>query len=545
MMSCKTAFSLSLSVLLLSACKTDERKDAAKDIFRLNLSSGTLESTDPAYAKDLYSMWVVHMVYNTLFETDEQLHLKPSLASDWEVSGDGLLYTIRLRTDVYFHDNPLFEGGRGRKMTAADVVYSFNRIIDPSVASSGAWIFNDRIAEKDPFTLVDDSTLQIRLRAPFMPLPQILSMPYCSIVPHEAVSYWGKDFRAHPCGTGPFRFHYWEEGSALVLHRNERYWETGSDGRQLPYIDAVQISFADNKATEFLMFLQGRLDFVNGIDGSFKDLLLTRNGTLKENFKNQFKLRISTYLNTEYIGFLTDTASPLLAGHTIRNHKVRQAMNYAIDRKKIATYFRNGVVLPATSGFIPPGMPGHDSSGQYGYHYNPKRALQLLEEAGYPGGKGLSPVTILSPDNYLDIVNFAVTQLQDIGIPARAEAIQPNILRQQMSRSQALMFRAQWIADYPDAETYLAFFNSRFPAPPNYTRFQNPLFDAWYDRSMSEPDSIRRGLYQQMDSLVMSFAPVIPLFYDRLLHFTGNRVNGFRSNPMNMIELKEVRLAEE
>ncbi len=530
--------------MLLFACKTGKGPDDEKDIFRLNLSSGTLESVDPAYAKDLYSMWVVHMAYNTLFETDEQLHLKPSLARGWEVSEDGLRYTIHLRTDVYFHNNPLFEGGRGRKMTASDVVYSFNRIIDPSVASSGAWIFNDRVAEKDPFTAVNDSVLQIRLRAPFMPLPQILSMPYCSVVPHEVVDHWGKDFRAHPCGTGPFRLHYWEEGSALVLHRNEHYWETDHEGKQLPYIDAVQISFADNKATEFLMFLQGHLDFVNGIDGSFKDLLLTREGILRPEFTSRFKLNVNTYLNTEYIGFLTDSTSPLLAGNTLRNPKVRQAMNLAIDRKKIATYFRNGVALPATSGFIPPGMPGHDSSGQYGYDYNPQRALQLLKEAGYPRGKGLTPVTILSPDNYLDIVNFAVTQLQDIGIPARAEAIQPNILRQQMSRSQALMFRAQWIADYPDAETYLAFFNSHFPAPPNYTRFNNPLFDTWYDRSMNEPDTTRWSLYRQMDSLVMSYAPVIPLFYDRLLHFTGNRVQGFRSNPMNMIEIKEVQLRE-
>jgi len=183
----KTVFSLMLAALLLPACKTSETQRFKKDIFRLNLSSGTLESTDPAYAKDLYSMWVVHMVYNTLFETDEQLRLKPSLARDWEVSEDGLVYTIRLRTDVYFHDNPLFKNGRGRKMTAADVVYSFNRIIDPSTASSGAWIFNDRIAEKDPFTTVDDSTLQIRLRAPFRLLAEKQSMPFCSVVPHECV----------------------------------------------------------------------------------------------------------------------------------------------------------------------------------------------------------------------------------------------------------------------------------------------------------------------------------------------------------------------
>ena len=529
------------AVLCCAACRPAGRPGADRHVFRLNLSSGNLESIDPAYAKDLYSMWIVHMTYNTLFETDEQLRLVPSLARRWEVSADGLRYTIHLRTDVFFHDDPLFPGGKGRKMTAADVAYSFGRLIDPAVASSGAWIFNDRVAEQDPFVAVNDSTLRITLRAPFRPLPQILSMPYCSVVPREVAERRGRDFRSHPCGTGPFRFHYWDEGNVLVLHRNDRYWERDSAGNRLPYLDAVQVSFVDNKASEFLLFLQGRLDFVNGIDGSFKDLLLSRDGTLKPAYRRKFRLTVSTYLNTEYIGFLTDTASPLLHGAAIRDPRVRQAMNYAIDRRKIVTYFRNGVAQPAVSGFIPAGMPGYDSSGRYGYHYDPAQALQLLAAAGYPGGKGLPAVRILTPDNYLDIVNFVVAQLQEVGIPARAEAIQPNILRQQMSRAQAPMFRAQWIADYPDAETYLAFFNSRFPAPPNYTRFHNTTFDAWYDRSMNEPDSLRWQLYGKMDSLAMAEAPVMPLFYDRLLHFTQNKITGFRSNPMNLIDLKLVR----
>jgi oligopeptide transport system substrate-binding protein len=526
--------------LLCSACGRGT-KTRPEQVFHLNLSSGNLESIDPAYAKDLYSMWVVHMTFNTLFETDEQLHLIPSLARRWEVSDDGLQYTIHLRTGVFFHDDPLFPGGKGREMTAGDVVYSFNRLIDPAIASSGAWIFNDRVAERDPFVALDDSTLIINLRAPFRPLPHILSMPYCSIVPREVAERRGRDFRSRPCGTGPFRFHYWDEGNVLVLHRNERYWEQDSAGHRLPYLDAVQISFVDNKASEFLLFMQGKLDFVNGIDGSFKDLLLARDGTLKPVYRAKFRLQVGTYLNTEYIGFLTDTTSPLLQNAAIRDPRVRQAMNYAVDRRKIATYFRNSVAQPALSGFIPAGMPGFDSSGRYGYHYDPERAQQLLAAAGYPRGKGLPEVRILTPDNYLDIVNFVVTQLQDAGIPARAEAIQPNILRQQMSRSQALMFRAQWIADYPDAETYMAFFNSRFPAPPNYTRFHNPTFDVWYDRSMNEPDSLRWQLYQRMDSLAMSYAPVIPLFYDRLLHFTQNEITGFKSTPMNLIDLKQVR----
>ena len=186
------------------------------------------------------------------------------------------------------------------------------------------------------------------------------------------------------------------------------------------------------------------------------------------------------------------------------NPLVRQAFNYAIDRQKIATYFKNGVVTPANKGFIPIGMPGYNEHGAFGYTYDPGKASQLLAKAGYPNGKGMPAITISTPDNWSDIINFIATELQEIGIPVQVEIMQPNILRQQMSRSEVSMFRAQWIADYPDAETYLIFFNGQSPAPPNYTRFKNDSFDKWYNESLSQPDTLRWRTYQKMDSLVMS-----------------------------------------
>jgi len=185
-------------------------------------------------------------------------------------------------------------------------------------------------------------------------------------------------------------------------------------------------------------------------------------------------------------------------------------------------------------------MPGYDSAAQYGYNYNPAKALQLLAQAGHPNGQGLKPITILVPNNWEDIVNFIASELQEVGITLTIELMQPNVLKQQMSRSKAIMFRAQWLADYPDAETYMACFNSHFPAPPNYTRFNNPTFDTWYNQSLNLPDTARWHLYRQMDSVAMSYAPIIPLYYEKLMHFTQNNITGFRSNPMNIIDLKRV-----
>jgi peptide/nickel transport system substrate-binding protein len=531
---------LALSLLAFSACRRD-KEGSDKQVFRLNLVAG-LESLDPAFAKDNNTMWSVHMIYNTLVETDENLNLVPSLARSWKVSDDGLLYTFYLRDSIFFQDNPLFPSGKGRKMTAGDVVYSFNRLIDPAVASSGAWIFNDRVVEKDPFSAPDDTTVQIRLKAPFRPLPEILSMPYCSVIPREVAEHWGKDFRSHPCGTGPFMFHLWDEGNILVLHKNPSYWDQDIQGRPLPYLDAVQMSFFDSKATEFLLFLQKKLDFVNSIDGSFKDLVLSKRGELKPEFSKQFHLNKGVYLNTEYLGFNTDSANALIRNSPIRNLLVRQAINYAIDRAKIVTYFKNGAGIPATGGFTPPGMAGFSSIPTYGYNYDPSRAAALLAQAGFPHGKGLAPIKIFTPDNFADIVNFVASQLQDIGIRIQVEVMQPGILKEQMSKEQAVFFRAQWIADYPDAETYLAFFNSRFPAPPNYTRFNNRQFDQWYDQSMNAPDTLRWQLYRQMDSLAINQAPLVPLYYDQRLHFIQNNVTGISSTPMNLIDLKKVRL---
>ena len=101
-------------------------------------------------------------------------------------------------------------------------------------------------------------------------------MQYCSIVPREVVEKYGNDFRRHPVGTGPFRMVAWEEGQALVLKRNEKYFEKDSAGNRLPYLDGVKVTFYDSKATEFLLFRQKELDFINDIEASFKDEVLTK-----------------------------------------------------------------------------------------------------------------------------------------------------------------------------------------------------------------------------------------------------------------------------
>lgn len=529
-----------LPAFITMACQ--QVRTEKRQVFYYNESTG-IATLDPAFAKNQSIMWPVHQLYNTLVEIDSGLNLVPSVARSWNISEDRLTYTFHLRNDVYFHDNEAFTGGKGRRMTAADVAYSLQRIIDKHTASSGAWIFNDRVDTTEGFTAPNDSTFQLKLLRPFHPILGILSMQYCSIVPREVVEKYGKDFRRHPCGTGPFRFASWDEGEALILHKNPKYWERDSSGRSLPYLDAVKISFFDNKATEFLQFRQGGLSFVNDLDPSFKDEVLTKKGELRKQWEGKILLKKHPYLNTEYFGILVDEKNPLVQNSANGNRLVRQAMNHAINRRQLMMYMRNSIGIPAEAGFVPGGLPSRNTEMVKGYPYDPARAKQLLKQAGFPDGRGLPTVRLLTINIYADIASFVARQLEEVGIPVQVEVIQKSLLLEQTAKSQAQFFRGSWIADYPDAENYMAMFYSKNPAPPNYTRYKNPAFDQLYEKALLENnDSVRYRLYREMDQLVINDAPVIPIWYDMAFHLVQPNITGFYPNALNLLELRRARL---
>jgi oligopeptide transport system substrate-binding protein len=540
MLICRSCSFFPVALLLLMSCGRQPAGD--KGFFKYNESSG-IASLDPAFAKNQSIMWAVHQVYNTLVEVDSNLIIAPSLAKSWEVSKDGLIYTFHLHTGVRFHNDPCFPGGKGRVLNATDVVFSFQRLIDPVTASSGAWIFNDRVKKSGGFLALNDSTFQLELERPFPPILGILSMQYCSIVPNEATRFYGNNFRAHPVGTGPFRFVAMEEGQALILRKNEGYFEKDSNGNSLPYLEGVKVSFYDSKATEFLLFRQGSVHFINDIDPSFKDELLTKSGRLHKKWEGIIILSKHPYLNTEYLGILNDTLNDLVKNSPLRFKKIRQAINYGFDRRKMMLYLRNSIGIPAESGFVPAGLPSFDSQIVKGYHYDPHKARQLLLEAGFPGGRGMPVIKLLTIPIYADLASYIARELEELGIPIQVEVMQKSLLLEQTAQSQALFFRGSWIADYPDAENYLSVFYSRNPAPPNYTRYRNAGFDARYEKALLENnDLVRYSLYQQMDSILISDAPVIPLWYDEVIHFVQPNVTGFKPNALNLLELRRVRL---
>ncbi len=416
-------FAFCFLLLYLASCKQTNQTN--NHIFHYNQSSG-IASLDPAFAKDQSGIWICNQLYNGLVQLDDSLQIKPAIAESWEVSDSGKTYVFHLRKDVFFHQNDCFKN-KSRVANAHDFVYSFSRIVNPKTASPGAWIFNEHIDTTAPFTALDSFTFQIKLRHSFLPLMGILTMQYCSVVPHEAVEFYGLDFRAHPVGTGAFCFKKWKEGVALILVKNPNYFEM-ENGEKMPFLDGVRVSFITDKKAEFLAFRQKQLDFISGLDASYIDEVLTDKGELKNDLKGAFLLSKSQYLNTEYLGFNLeneDKKSPLL------NKKIRQAINLAINRKELIQYLRNGIGKPAENGFVPEGLPSFNAREKV-YNYNPEKAVQLINESGYSTKNPLPEIALYSNETYREIALMVAKQLSQIGIQVKIEINPSAVLREWM-----------------------------------------------------------------------------------------------------------------
>jgi len=535
-------------IWLTTGCGGAKKNKTDKLVFRYNEAAG-ITSLDPAFARDQANIWAVNQLYNGLVQMDDNLQIQPCIAKSWAISEDGLTYNFILRNDVYFHDHPLFKDGKGRKVIASDFVNSFFRIVDETVASPGAWIFNniDRSQKSNylGFEAVNDTTLKIYLNKPFPPFLGLLTTPYCFVTPYEVVDYYGKDFRNNPVGTGPFKFKIWKEGVKLVMIKNERYFEKDTTGASLPYLDAVTVSFINDRQSEFLEFIKGNLDLLSGMDGrgNYTEQLINEEGKLTPKYAGKFIVESQPYLNTEYLGILINDVNNKFGDNPLKSRLVRQAVNYALNRNQLVSSLRGGVGTPANLGIVPAGMPGTRKETLKGYSYNPQKAKELLTEAGFVNGKEFPEITLSCTEKRKDIFEFIQHQLNEVGIKSRIDINPAAVHRQMVARSLNQVFWASWIADYPDAENYFALFYSKNQTPigPNTTRFNNRFYDNLYERSQSlANDSLRYKLYNEMEQLLIDEAPVVPLYYDQVIRVYPAVFKNFKSNAMNLLNLKNV-----
>ncbi len=525
---------LSLFYFFTALISCGNKKAETNDnlVFRYN-ESANIATLDPAFSKSQNIIWACNQLFNGLVQLDDSLHIQPDIAKSWTISEDGKTYQFVLRNDVYFHKHHLFGKDSTRIVKASDFEYSLNRLKDEKIASPGGWILQN----VENFEAKNDSIFEIKLSKSFPAFLGLLSMKYASVVPKEIIESPNYDFRTKPIGTGPFQFKFWEENVKLVLRRNPIYFEKDEKGKQLPYLEAVAITFLPDKQSGFLEFIQGKIDFVSGLDPSYKDEILTQKGELQPKYKEDVNLISGSYLNTEYLGFRMDGSDK-----TILDKRIRQALNYGFDRAKMITYLRNNMGIPATSGIIPSGMPSFNN--QKGYDFEPEKAKALVAEFVKETGIKKPKIVLSTNATYIDIGEFLQREWQKIGLDVEIDVNPPSTLRQAIATGKVTFFRASWIADYPDAENYLSLFYSKNFAPngPNYTHFSNPKFDALYEKAFLETDDAKRfELYQQMDQIIIEEAPVIPLFYDKVARFTRKNVEGLGINPLNLLSLKRVK----
>lgn len=521
-----------LIIAFVFSCSDKNNTNKDHLVFRYN-EHKNIGSLDPAFSKDLADIWATNQLFNSLVQMDDSLNVKPCIAKHWTVSDDALTYTFTLRNAIYFHKHELFGKDSTRTVNASDVEYSFNRILDKKIASPGRWVF-DKVHQ---FKTVNDSTFSITLKQPFPAFLGLLTMKYCSVIPKEIAEHYGNEFRSHPIGTGPFQFKRWEENIKLVFRRNPNYFEKDDNGNQLPYLEAVATTFLPDKQSEFLQFIQGNLDFLNSLDASYQDELLTAKGTLNAKYAQTTNMIRSPYLNTEYLAFYLENEAS-----EIQNLNIKKAINHCFDRTKMMTYLRNGIGIPATGGFIPKGLPGHNPNA--GYTYNPELAQQLITKFKAETGITKPKITITTTSNYLNFCEYIQRELQKLGLDAKVDVIPASTLKEAKANGKLAFFRASWIADYPDAENYLSLYYSKNFAPggPNYTHYNNELFDKWYEAAFLETDTKKRNkLYYKMDSLIMKTAPIVPMYYDEVVRFTRKNVTGLGTNAINLLNLKRVK----
>jgi oligopeptide transport system substrate-binding protein len=543
-----TAVSFSL-LIITTTCNDNKQETEKRTVFNYNEMSG-ISGLDPASANNTEDIWAVNQLFNGLVQLNDSLKVVPCIAKKWDISEDGLTYTFTLRNDVFFNDDACFENKKGRKVTAKDFVISLNRLYDPRVSSAVSLLSNIDRTEKTGykgFTSTNDSTFIIYLKEPVSAFLSILTMKYFSVIPYEAVDFYKQDFRRHPVGAGPFKFKLWEEGTKLVLLKNENYFEYEGANR-LPYLDAVTISFVKDRETAFMELLNGKYDMLSGADAFNINEVLDKNGNLMPIYSKKFILQKENYLKTDYLGILVDESIDIVKKSPLRIKALRKAINYGFDRVKMVKFFRNNIGFPATAGFIPNALPSFNEKIVKGYTYNPEKVRQLLIEAGYPDGKNLPEITLHTTDNYLEQTEFIQSQLADNNIKVNISVDKAVVLRHAVASCEYNLFKKSWVGDYADEESFMSSFYSKnfSPVGSNYSHYKNPEFDILFEKVTKESNrEIKNTLYQQMDQMLIDDAPIVPLYYDQVIRLVHKNISNLSTNPMNLLNLKQVKKIEQ
>ncbi len=551
------------STILLSSCSRKagiqhslrEGKGGKKlgGTFHVN-ETADIRSLDPVQMNDQSSVQVGENVYDRLLEFDEGLNLVPGLSALPEISKDGLTYTYHLRTDAYFHDDPCFPGGHGRKFVASDVIYCYTRALDKTT-NTGAEPYFKYIKGGSTYyesnnlppgglpglQALNDSTLVITLEKPFSPFLFYPAVGFGFIYPHEAVEHYGRDFVFHPVGTGAFKFAGYKQAQFCNLVRNERYWKHDSAGNQLPYLDTVVFSFILDNKVEIEQFQAKKLDHVYRIPSEFFKDMVDDHKELKGNWKKYNLVHVPA-LAVQFYGFNCTTPP-------VNNRHLRRAMVFAVDRDKIIKYILKGQAAgPGVHGIVPPSMPGYPVDVVHGFSFNPDSALAELALAKKELGGTIPDITLYlnaGGGRNTEVAEAIQSQIhENLGLNVQLQMLEFSQLTPRIDDGKAPFFRLGWIADYPNPENFLNLLYGKSippsgPSTINSTRYNNPEFDRLFEAAINETDRVKSYQdFAEAENLAIQDAPYIVLYYDEDYHLLQPNVRDFPANAMFQLDMK-------
>jgi ABC-type transport system substrate-binding protein len=588
-------------VLGMVACSPAQTCFAQNEIvLRLPMSTAGPNSLDPVRGSTLYENTASVYVYETLLEYEyltRPFKLKPLLLEKMpEVSSDGKTFTFQLRDDIYFHDDPCFENGKGRKLVTDDVFYSLKRMADLGNQPKSWWLMQDTIEGFDQYRQrqnaaesfdyaapvsgmkkIDDRNFQIVLNKPFYRFIYTLAMFQTSVLPKEAVDFYGDRLSRHPVGTGPFLLEHWETGVQMVYRRNPNYRDVrypadpglnadGSPpypdypqdkalglyedaGQRLPLADRVVLTMFPKAQPSWLKFLNQELDFTGVPAENFEQAFIKRKRTLRQSFVKQGIRTVALpQLDMIYNGF--NMEDPDFGGYTDQKKWVRQAISLAVDLDELNDAFYEGINL-IYDGPIPNGLDGHPEGHTAEVNYrgpNLQKARELLKRAGHPNGEGLPKLVYFTSQNpqSVEMAYMTARNLKKIGITMEVNAVDFSELSEKLREKGAPFFGLAWGSDYPDAENNLQLYYGPFKSPmSNNFNYDRPQYNQLYDEiRVMQPSPQRTAKYIKMRNMIIEDVPMIGsmartqyyLIHDRLKNFKPERTF---SNWVKYLTIKE------
>lgn len=474
----------------------------------LTIAQGTdTVSMDPHDVTDSPSATVLSHMFETLFDLTPEGQIVPHLATGAELSADGLTWTVTLRDDVVFHD--------GTPMTAEVVKGSMDRFLDPA----NAFTFRFLLSRVTSVDVVDDYTVTFTLSTQFAPFLAHLTHNTTSIVLPAAVEQFGEAFGENPVGTGPFKLVSWDRGSRVDLERFDGYW-----GEQPGITNLVFLAVPEN-TTRMALVESGEADVAVRVPPQDIPRLNANPNITVENVSS---------LRTIYIYF-NHTQEPFT------DRRVRQAINYAVNKEEIAEFIFGGAVRPSDAA-IAPGIFGYTSVGEY--EYNPERARALLAEAGFPNGFS---TTLYSPSGrYLQDIQTSEaiqSQLAEVGINATIETLEWSsyleFTNRPVAENSVPMAMLGWGTVTGDADygLYALFHTSQHvPAGSNRAFYSNALVDDLLDNARSTADnSLREQLYADALQILRDDAAWLFLHSETQLVAVRDGIDGLVIHPTERV----------